>query len=132
MKYSIDIDGTLMNGSQAIPGALEFIRSLNRQKIEFVVMTNSIKDLKSQEKRLHDVGFHIAADSIFNPIVAIKRHLENHTFKKAWVIGAPDTCKQIFIDQTGKDFDIRRLQLLEMIGKPIFWEQWIGGLIRSL
>ena len=38
MNYLIDIDGTLLNGSEPIIGAIDFINSLNKNKANYLLI----------------------------------------------------------------------------------------------
>lgn len=51
MNYLIDIDGTLLNGSEPLPGAVDFIKKLNSQHADYLLMTNSIKSVEVQQAR---------------------------------------------------------------------------------
>ena len=56
MNYLIDIDGTLLNGAELMAGAVDFIARLNRNSDKYVLMTNSIKSIDVQQKRLAQAG----------------------------------------------------------------------------
>lgn len=51
MNCLIDIDGTLLNGSEPLPGSVEFIKKLNSQHADYLLMTNSIKNVEVQQAR---------------------------------------------------------------------------------
>lgn len=51
MNCLIDIDGTLLNGSEPLPGAVDFIKKLNSQRADYLLMTNSIKSVEVQQAR---------------------------------------------------------------------------------
>ena len=55
MNYLIDIDGTLLNGLEPMAGAVDFIERLNRNSDKYMLMTNSIKSIDVQQKRLTPV-----------------------------------------------------------------------------
>ena len=56
MNYLIDIDGTLLNGSEPKAGAVDFMARLNRNSDKYMLMTNSIKSIDVQQKRLAQAG----------------------------------------------------------------------------
>ncbi len=59
MKYIIDLEGTLMNGKKANKDSLLFIAELQRQNLDFIVMTNSISSPKLINKKLGNIGINI-------------------------------------------------------------------------
>ena len=75
MNYLIDIDGTLLNGSEPMKGAKEFVEKLNKNGDKYLLMTNSIKSIEVQQKRLLQAGINVSAQRILNPIVAINKYL---------------------------------------------------------
>lgn len=51
MNCLIDIDGTLLNGSEPLLGSVEFIKKLNSQRADYLLMTNPIKSVEVQQAR---------------------------------------------------------------------------------
>ena len=103
MKYIIDLDGTLMNGKEPNKDAVRFVAELQKRKLEFVVMTNSIKSPELINKRLEDVGINIAPNRIMNPISSINSYLQKKGYKKAFIVGSTVEVEQINIRQDKKD-----------------------------
>ncbi|MHC4399040.1 MAG: HAD-IIA family hydrolase [Planctomycetota bacterium] len=87
--YLIDMDGVLVTGSQPVPGAVEFIRRLDRAGAAYRVLTNNSsytpKDLSA---RLHHAGLEIPAERVFTSAMATARFLSRQRPSgKAYVIG---------------------------------------------
>lgn len=95
MKYLIDIDGTLLNGSEVINGAVKFIDELKTNDDTFLLMTNSIKNKSIQVKRLHAVGIDISEEKILNPIVVINEYLFENKIQNVKIIGSKLEIEQI-------------------------------------
>lgn len=70
-NYLIDMDGVLVQGKKMIPGADEFIESLKKNKVKFLVLTNnSIYTQIDLAHRLQNTGLNINADHIFTSAMA--------------------------------------------------------------
>jgi len=106
MKYIIDIDGTLLDGSQAINNSINFINTLNNEKIDYLVMTNSIKSKEVQFNRLLNAGFNITIDKIINPIVAINSYLGKGKIEYVKIIGSDSEIKQITANNTVTNYEM--------------------------
>jgi NagD protein len=69
--YLIDMDGVLMHGDIAIPGAPEFIRRLRDGGHKFLVLTNNSRytpiDLQHRLKR---IGFDVGVDHLYTSAMA--------------------------------------------------------------
>jgi NagD protein len=69
--YLIDMDGVLVHGERAIPGAAEFIRSLHENGHKFVILTNNSRytplDL---QHRLTKSGFEVGTDHLYTSAMA--------------------------------------------------------------
>lgn len=95
MRYLIDLDGTLLNGTEVIDGAVEFIEGLQKDKIEFLIMTNSIKSPKLVSERLMNVGITVSPEYILNPITAINNYLLSNNITSAYIVGSPLEIEQV-------------------------------------
>ncbi len=74
--YLIDMDGVLIRGTQAIPGAPEFIARLNAAGAPFLVLTNnSFFTPRDHQARLQGMGFDLDAESIFTSALATAQFL---------------------------------------------------------
>ncbi|MCC6455425.1 MAG: TIGR01457 family HAD-type hydrolase [Caldilineaceae bacterium] len=88
-NYLMDMDGVLVRGRTAIPGAGEFIARLNAQAIPYLVLTNnSIYTPRDLSHRLRMSGLEVPEERIFTSAIAtsrfLKAQLPNGT---AYVIG---------------------------------------------
>lgn len=76
ISYLIDLDGVLVHGSTAVPGANEFIQRLRQKDRRFLVLTNNPqftpRDLTA---RLGRIGLDIPAESIYTSTLATAQFL---------------------------------------------------------
>jgi NagD protein len=88
-NYLIDMDGVLVRGRTAIPGAAEFITRLNAQEIPYLVLTNNpIYTPRDLAHRLHTVGLEVPEDRIFTSAIATARFIQAQVPNgSAYVIG---------------------------------------------
>jgi len=87
--YLIDMDGVLVNGSECIPGAVEFIDRLHVHGLPFLILTNNSRftpeDLCS---RLQDIRLDVRPESIFTSALATAYFLKQQQPNgSAYVIG---------------------------------------------
>ena len=75
----IDIDGTVLRGSQAIPGAKESIAELRRQGCPVIFVTNALESPDEQANRLASAGVAVTADEIITALQVLKTYLVKHT-----------------------------------------------------
>lgn len=75
-NYLMDMDGVLVRGRTAIPGAEKWITHLNENKIPYLVLTNNpMYTTRDLAYRLQSVGLHVAPESIFTSAMATARFL---------------------------------------------------------
>lgn len=89
-SYIIDMDGVLVSGKTVIPGAPEFISSLQRDGHPYLVLTNNpVYTPGDLSYRLQKLGLNIPADRIFTSAMATARflHSQRGTGGTAFVIG---------------------------------------------
>lgn len=93
MSYLIDVQGTLIDDKNKLPieGAIEFIDSLNEQKIPYVVVTNNTK-VKSSEfyQFLQTLGFKIPQNHYLDPFMVLENVLHVKNVKS---FGASEFCE---------------------------------------
>jgi len=88
-NFFLDMDGVLVRGRTLIPGADVFIEALNKNKIEYLILTNNnLYTTRDLAHRLLTAGLNVPAERIFTAALATARFLhsqkENGT---AFVIG---------------------------------------------
>ena len=85
----MDMDGVLVRGRTAIPGAPEFIEKLNDAGVEYLVLTNNpMHTPKDLAHRLHTTGINIPETRIFTSAIAAARFMRSQRPEgKAFVIG---------------------------------------------
>jgi NagD protein len=85
----MDMDGVLVRGRTAIPGAPEFIDKLNNDGVEYLVLTNNpMHTPKDLADRLQTAGINIPAKRIFTSALATASFLHSQRPEgKAFVIG---------------------------------------------
>lgn len=88
-NYLMDMDGVLVRGRTAIPGAGDFISRLNEQSIPYLVLTNNpIYTPRDLAHRLQTTGLRVPEDRIFTSALATARFLHAQLPNaKAYVIG---------------------------------------------
>lgn len=87
----IDIDGTLMRGSNLLEGAVEFLEYLNEMKIPYLIVSNNTKSPSRYLDLFSARGIRVREEQILTCTSTTKRYLDNNTFiKSAYVIGKPD------------------------------------------
>ncbi|MFA7691639.1 MAG: HAD-IIA family hydrolase [Candidatus Hydrogenedentales bacterium] len=88
-NYLLDMDGVLVRGKQAIPGAQEFINRLKEHQIKFLVLTNNpLYTQADLAYRLQAMGLNIPAANIFTSAMATALFLNAQRPKgTAFVIG---------------------------------------------
>ncbi|MCS6845278.1 MAG: HAD-IIA family hydrolase [Caldilineales bacterium] len=75
-NFLIDMDGVLVAGRKAIPGARQFIERLQAAGVKFLVLTNNpLYAPGDLAHRLQNLGLDIPADRIFTPAMATARFL---------------------------------------------------------
>jgi NagD protein len=88
-NYLMDMDGVLVRGRTAIPGAGDFIERLNAQELPYLVLTNNpIYTPRDLAHRLQTAGLNVPFDRIFTSALATARFLHAQLPNaKAYVIG---------------------------------------------
>jgi NagD protein len=88
-NYLMDMDGVLVRGRTAIPGAGEFIARLNERGIPYLVLTNNpIYTPRDLSHRLQTAGLNVPEDRIFTSALATARFLQAQLPNgKAYVVG---------------------------------------------
>lgn len=108
MKYIIDLDGTILNGDKANLDSVQFIKNLQKAKMEFLIMTNSIKSPVIIQDRLKGVGIELELERIMNPISAINAYLYKNNYKTVYIVGSNTEKEQInaIIDENAPEIII--------------------------
>ncbi len=73
--YFVDVQGTLISDADKTPivGSLEFIRSLNEQKIPYMIVTNNTKKSSSDfYEYLKSLGFEFEFSSYIDPLMILE------------------------------------------------------------
>jgi NagD protein len=88
-SYLIDMDGVLVQGSQPVPGANEFIGRLRERGIKFLVLTNNpIYTPRDLAARLGRIGLEVPTESIYTSSLATASFLhDQHPRGSAFIIG---------------------------------------------
>ena len=87
--FLMDMDGVLVRGAQAIPGADEFIGRLRSSGVPFLILTNnSLYTQRDLQARLALVGLHVEKEELFTSALATAQFLHSQTpGGSAYVIG---------------------------------------------
>lgn len=88
-NYLMDMDGVLVRGRTAIPGAPEFINTLNDLGLEYLVLTNNpMYTPRDLAHRLRTAGLNVPEERIFTSAIATARFVQaQQPHGKAFVIG---------------------------------------------
>jgi len=106
LSYIIDIDGTLMDSDRPLDGAVEFIRRLNEDGADYLLMTNSIRTPEKQAERLTRAGLAVERGRILNPIAAINEYLARRGIERARIVGSEEEMEQVRAAHDDKDNEI--------------------------
>jgi len=95
--FMIDMDGTIYKGSNVIPGAVEAIDLLIKEKIPFVFLTNNSSHTREYySEKLKRMGFRVGKERILTSTIATVRFIkQRRAGKKVYVIADPDVTKEI-------------------------------------
>lgn len=129
MNYLIDVDETLLNGSEPIIGAIDFINKLNKNNTNYLLMTNSIKSIELQKVRLSQAGINVELNRIVNPIVAINKFLLDSNIKKVKIIGSEFEINQIKAINVKENYEVVILLDFERLN---FGYNEIQGIINDI
>lgn len=88
-NYLMDMDGVLVRGRTAIPGAADFIARLNEMGLKYLVLTNNpLYTPRDLAHRLQTVGLNVPEGRIFTSAIATARFIQAQMPNgKAYVIG---------------------------------------------
>ena len=87
--YLIDMDGVLVHGERALPGAAEFIQRLHQGGHKFLILTNNSRytplDL---QHRLKKAGFEVGLDHLYTSAMATAAFVKSQKpFGSAYILG---------------------------------------------
>ncbi|MCB0164485.1 MAG: HAD family hydrolase [Anaerolineae bacterium] len=87
--YLCDMDGVLVHGQKALPGAIEFIEKLIQGGHRFLVLTNNSRYTTTDlQHRLQSSGFNVKAENIYNSALAAAAFVHSQKPNgSAYVIG---------------------------------------------
>jgi NagD protein len=79
MMYFVDVQGTLIEDNTKLPirGAIAFIDHLNRDKIPYMVITNSTKNPSNEFlEYLNSIGLNIPREQYLDPLMMLESHID--------------------------------------------------------
>jgi len=93
----IDMDGTIYKGGNLIPGAIEMVEFLKKEKIPFVFLTNnSSHTIDYYFNKLKSMGFRINREHILSSTIATARFIrERRAGKKVYVVASHDVTEEL-------------------------------------
>lgn len=88
-SYLIDMDGVLVEGQNAIPGAIEFVQRLIEGGHKYLILTNNSRYPPADlQHRLQTVGLNVEAKHIFTSAMATAAFVKNQMPDgSAYVVG---------------------------------------------
>ncbi|KAF0231192.1 MAG: HAD hydrolase family [Beijerinckiaceae bacterium] len=109
----LDLDGTLIRGGQAIPGAVEFV---SRHHSRIAIVTNNSSDTPaSMAARLGEMGLNIPSDLIFLAGVSAAEHIaREHPGKTVMILGSPEL--KAFASSLGLELSDHRPEIV-LVGR---------------
>lgn len=95
--FMIDLDGTIYKGGNPIPGAKEFIETLQEKKIPFVFLTNNSSSSREHYlNKLTSMGFKISLDNVLTSTTATVMYIQKfHPNAKVFPLGTPEFVKEV-------------------------------------
>lgn len=76
--YLVDMDGVLVHGQNAIPGAVDFIQRLIDGGHKYLILTNNSRYTPSDlQYRLQSTGFQVDASDIFSSALATAAYVQS-------------------------------------------------------
>ncbi|MGM0522798.1 MAG: TIGR01457 family HAD-type hydrolase [Bacillota bacterium] len=87
--YLIDLDGTVYNGTEKIPAAVEFVKVLNEKKIPYLFLTNnSTKHPRDVAEKLRSMEIEATEKQVLTTSMATAKYVrEQHPGAKVYPIG---------------------------------------------
>jgi len=87
--YLIDLDGTVYNGTEKIPAAVEFVKVLNEKKIPYLFLTNnSTKHPRDVAEKLRAMDIEVTENQVLTTSMATAKYVsEQHPGAKVYPIG---------------------------------------------
>lgn len=127
----LDIDGTLLSGDRAIPGAAELLAALEAAGTPYRLVTNTTRRSRVTIRRvLADAGLDVAADRILAPSVLARRRILDSGRTRALLLVAPASLE----DFEGVDADDDRPDWVVVgdLGRGFTWERLNRAFLRLL
>ena len=89
--FLLDMDGTLYLGDEVFPGAVDFIRTLERTGRRYIYLTNnSSRAGLDYVNRLRSLGFPCEEENVFTAGMATGMYLrKNHPGERVFLLGTP-------------------------------------------
>ncbi len=83
----IDLSGTINIGNRIIPGALEAVRRLQRERVPFRFVTNtSRKTRRMLHGDLENFGMDVPLEHLFTAPLVVRRYLEQERLRPFFII----------------------------------------------
>ncbi len=77
--WLIDMDGVIYRGAEPLPGAAEFVRTLQQEEQAYLFLTNNATKTPDQSvTRLALMGIHVEVSSIFTSALATEAYMTEH------------------------------------------------------
>jgi HAD superfamily hydrolase (TIGR01458 family) len=100
----VDLEGTLIDGNEPLPGAIDFINTLSSKKMPFNIITNRVsKTPLEMAKIMNGIGFKVATNQIINPFIVLNEYLLEHNIRSYYFVGPEYLEEQIETDSISYD-----------------------------
>jgi HAD superfamily hydrolase (TIGR01458 family) len=92
----IDLEGTLIDGNEPLPGSIDFINTLSAKNIPFNIITNRVSKTPLQmAEMINGMGFSVSNQQIVNPFIVLNKYLQKHSIRSFYFVGPEYLEKQI-------------------------------------
>ena len=113
--FLLDLDGTFYLGNQLLPGALEFIHQLEKNKTQYLFLTNnSSKSRLEYVDKLHRLGLDVPEEKIFTSGEATALYIKKQKpAASLYVVGTP--ALEAELNDTGSPLPGRTQIMLSLV-----------------
>lgn len=117
----LDVDGTLLHGEGAIPGAARSLERLRRAGIAYRLTTNTTRHTRAAVRRtLCDAGIEVEEDEILTPAILARRRILDSGDPRAALL-VPDAARPDF-DGVEATFEAPAWVVVGDLGEEFTWE----------
>lgn len=123
--YLIDLDGTIYIGKQLLPGAEEFIKTLQNKNIPFLFVTNNSTKLPQEicDHLASHFDIHVSLDNIYTSGMASIDYLIDHNVAKNGFVIGEKALKSLFLDNGFVEDTQNPAFILQALDRDVTYKQ---------